>query len=208
MNRENKQGDWNTGDYREVGETNIKFTHLLRQQPQYFPFRSLLMGACDPSNPWSTLYLKPWLKKIRIAVVCCLNAWAHSIIVFNFLNSSRWKFPTRNCQGKWHYRYLKLFELSHDLVNESNGGSRSRPSHKERGRSSRPWDKGGPGLRKKIFRPFGSQFGLKITRVAGPPGPLPCICHWSRRDQPAAEAQNYCEGMKKTRKINFSPEFN
>ena len=54
-------------------------------------------------------------------------------------------------------------------------------SHKERGRSSRPWDKGGPGLRKKFFRPFGSQFGLKMTRVAGPPGPLPCICHWSRR---------------------------
>ena len=85
-------------------------------------------------------------------------------------------------------------------------------SHKERGRSSRPWDKGGPGLQKKIFRHFGPQFGLKITGVVGPPSPLPWISATgvagSRYDQPAAEAQNYCEGMKKTRKINFSPEFN
>ena len=37
---------------------------------------------------------------------------------------------------------------------------------------SRPLDKGGPGLQTKVFRPFGSQFGLKI-REARPPGPSP-----------------------------------
>ena len=30
---------------------------------------------------------------------------------------------------------------------------------------------------KKIFRPFGPQFGPKL-REAGPPRPLPWICHW------------------------------
>ena len=40
------------------------------------------------------------------------------------------------------------------------------------GQSSRPWDKGGGGLQKDFFRPFGPQFGLKI-RGAGPPGTSP-----------------------------------
>lgn len=31
-----------------------------------------------------------------------------------------------------------------------------------RGQSSRPWDKGGPGLKKIFFWPFGPRFGLKI----------------------------------------------
>ena len=52
-----------------------------------------------------------------------------------------------------------------NLVRYSGG---SRPSDKGGGvgggkRSSRPSDKGVPGLRKKfVFRPFGPQFGLKI----------------------------------------------
>ena len=37
-------------------------------------------------------------------------------------------------------------------------------------RSSRPW-RGMPGLKKFFFRPFASQFGLKIR--GGPPGPSP-----------------------------------
>ena len=41
--------------------------------------------------------------------------------------------------------------------------ARSRPWDKVGGeRSSRPLDKGGPGLQKTFFRPFGPQFGLKI----------------------------------------------
>ena len=36
-----------------------------------------------------------------------------------------------------------------------------------RGQSSRPWDKGGPGLKKKFFWPFGPQFGLKIRGRRG-----------------------------------------
>ena len=40
------------------------------------------------------------------------------------------------------------------------------------GRSSRPLEKGGPGLPKYFFRAFGHQFGLKIKG-----GPLPWICH-------------------------------
>ena len=39
-------------------------------------------------------------------------------------------------------------------------------------RSSRPWDKGGPGLKKNCFWPFGPQFDLKIRRPR-PPGPSP-----------------------------------
>ena len=55
--------------------------------------------------------------------------------------------------------------------------SKSRPSDKRRGRSSRPWDNGGPVLPKKFFRLFGPQFGPKIRGGAGPPGPLPWIRH-------------------------------
>ena len=39
------------------------------------------------------------------------------------------------------------------------------------GGSSRPWDKGDTRSPKKIFRPFGSQFGIKITGGAGDPAP-------------------------------------
>ena len=42
------------------------------------------------------------------------------------------------------------------------------------GWSSRPLDKGGgAGLQKKFFRPFGSQFGLKIRGWPSPPDPPP-----------------------------------
>ena len=43
--------------------------------------------------------------------------------------------------------------------------------------SSRPLDKGEAGLPKKFFRPFGPQFGLKLSgrggEGGGPPGPSP-----------------------------------
>ena len=39
-------------------------------------------------------------------------------------------------------------------------------------RSSRPWDKGGPGL-KIFFPPFGPQFGLKVRGGGSSPGPSP-----------------------------------
>ena len=39
--------------------------------------------------------------------------------------------------------------------------------------SSRPWDKGGGGSQKKIFRPFGPQFALNIGGAAASPGPSP-----------------------------------
>ena len=46
-----------------------------------------------------------------------------------------------------------------------------------RGRSSRPWDKGGGGGRpqKKFFSPLGPQFGVTIRgkEGLGPPGPFP-----------------------------------
>ena len=42
----------------------------------------------------------------------------------------------------------------------------------EGGRSSRPWDNGGPGL-PTFFQPFGPQFGLKIRGGPGPLGPSP-----------------------------------
>ena len=32
---------------------------------------------------------------------------------------------------------------------------------------------------KKLFRPFGPQFGLKIRGGGRPPGPLPWIRHWN-----------------------------
>ena len=44
----------------------------------------------------------------------------------------------------------------------------SRPWDKAGGRSSRPLEKGGPGLPKYFFRAFGHQFGLKIK---GGPSP-------------------------------------
>ena len=40
-------------------------------------------------------------------------------------------------------------------------------------RSSRPLDKGGSGLPKKFFGPFGPQFGLKIRGGPVPLGPSP-----------------------------------
>ena len=43
------------------------------------------------------------------------------------------------------------------------------------GRSSKPLDKVGPSPKKKIFWPFGPQFGLKIM---GARAPLPWIRHW------------------------------
>ena len=36
-----------------------------------------------------------------------------------------------------------------------------------------PEIRGWPGLKKKFFRPFGPQFGLKIRGGHGPPGPSP-----------------------------------
>ena len=56
----------------------------------------------------------------------------------------------------------------------------SRPSDKlgrGGGRSSRPLDKGESSLQKKIFRPFGPHFRLKI-KGGGAAGPLPWIRHW------------------------------
>ena len=56
----------------------------------------------------------------------------------------------------------------------------SRPSDKRRARSSRSWDNGGGGERsqKKLFQPFGPQFGLTIRGGGGgwgggpPPGSI------------------------------------
>ena len=51
--------------------------------------------------------------------------------------------------------------------------SGSKPLDKKWGRSSKPWDKGGGGRsQKNLFRPFGPQFGLKISG-GGSPGPSP-----------------------------------
>ena len=62
---------------------------------------------------------------------------------------------------------------------------RSRPSDRGGGwgRSPRPWDKGGGGgLKQKLFRPFGPQFGPKVTGGAGlPRAPLfGSATGWSR----------------------------
>ena len=51
--------------------------------------------------------------------------------------------------------------------------SRSRPSDNKGGRSFRLWDNGGTRSHKKIFRPLGPLFGLKIRGA----GPLPYIRH-------------------------------
>ena len=48
-------------------------------------------------------------------------------------------------------------------------GSNGHPDPEIRGRGGRS--------QKKVFRPFGPQFGLQIRRTK-PPGPLPWICHW------------------------------
>ena len=72
----------------------------------------------------------------------------------------------------------KCFQISYSRANQNIGWGqfiyffrfsshgRSRPSDKAGARSSRPWDKESGG-HKKIFRPFGPQFGLKIR--GGPP---------------------------------------
>ena len=39
--------------------------------------------------------------------------------------------------------------------------------------------KGRTQSQKKLFRPFGPQFGLKIRGGGRPPGPLPWIRHWN-----------------------------
>ena len=52
----------------------------------------------------------------------------------------------------------------------------SRPSDKVGGRGVgviQTLRKGGGGLKKEFFRPFGPQFGLKIRGVPGPPGRSP-----------------------------------
>ena len=48
------------------------------------------------------------------------------------------------------------------------GGSRPSDFVGGGGRSSRTWDKEGPGLKKHFFRPFGCQFGLKIRGAQAP----------------------------------------
>ena len=65
--------------------------------------------------------------------------------------------------------------------------------------------------KKIFFGPSGLSLVEKQREWPGLPVPCPVSATGvagSRYDQPAAEAQNYFEGMKKTRKINFSPEFN
>ena len=52
-----------------------------------------------------------------------------------------------------------------------------RPSDKG-GRSSRPWDKGGPGLKKKFFSALRASVWSKNKGGHGPPGPFPWIHHW------------------------------
>ena len=54
---------------------------------------------------------------------------------------------------------MRLIAVAHPDLQIKGGG----------GRSSRPVDKGGGGL-KNFFRPFRPQFGPKIAGRAGPPG--------------------------------------
>ena len=46
----------------------------------------------------------------------------------------------------------------------------------------------GPVSKKKFFRSFGPQFGLKIRGEHGPPGPLPWIRHRGRFERTCSQA--------------------
>ena len=86
-----------------------------------------------------------------------------------------------------HYWVVKLTLglVSFTLTNQLEGDikelvtlCRKSGVHQWGTQSSRLWDKGG-GSPKKLFQPFGPQFGLKI-RGAWPPVPLPSIRHCTK----------------------------
>ena len=56
---------------------------------------------------------------------------------------------------------------------DSRGGSRPLDRGGGGGSHIDPEIRGGPGLQKNFFRPFGPHFGLKIRRGAGTLGPSP-----------------------------------
>ena len=74
----------------------------------------------------------------------------------------------------WGQQPIQQFRQQFSLKKQNNSFARSsggsRPSDKGGGGSSRPWDKGGRASKKKLFRPFGPHFRLKIRR-GGPPSP-------------------------------------
>ena len=69
------------------------------------------------------------------------------------------------------------FTFQASIACVDSGGSRPSDKGWGGGGSSRPWDKGGGGGLKKIFRPFGPQFGPKIRGGGGaaPPLDLPTL---------------------------------
>ena len=105
--------------------------------------------------------------------------WKFTWSVFNCDTFSRdWTCWRGCCKARLHREWDKT-------VADPNGGEGS----------SRPWDKGGGGL-KKLFPPFLLQFGLKIRgggALEGPPGPSPCSAtaeiRWN--SPPRAFPKNY-----------------
>ena len=97
--------------------------------------------------------------------------WRHVAMVAKFLdhNNLTWQrrpFALSNDGRKvWTTVFFFSWALNH-----------AQESHKQwriKGdQSSRPWDKGRPGLQKNIFRPFGPLFGLKIRGTRAPRAPF------------------------------------
>ena len=81
-------------------------------------------------------------------------------------------------------RPIQIMTFSVQLNEKKNvfwSSPRSRPWDKgEGGRSSRPLEKRGGGLRNDFFRPFGPQFGLKIRGLRGLPSIRHCDQHCYR----------------------------
>ena len=138
---------------------------MLKDEESRFPESS---SSCSTrARDWST-------------DICCLSD--------SIVSSSSWEYKQRvNCQNmglqgskkvpfgsgtSGFSCWVRNFQssLAHISIARSLRGpvsDRSRPSGKGKGggrggrRSSRPWDKGGPGL-KIFFRPFGPQFGQPL----------------------------------------------
>ena len=71
----------------------------------------------------------------------------------------------------WPRISVRQWRSDNIFVLVSSGGSR--PSDRVGAGHPEPEIRGGPGLQKRFFRPFGPHFGLKIRGWPWPPGPLP-----------------------------------
>ena len=122
----------------------------------------------------------------RIIIITTINLPERSLFLLTYSSlPSSFTYPDSNStfffpstSSSWvsvsstHFSEKVSKTTSSGIGTEFSAGSRS--WDKGGGaRSSRPLDKGGTGLQKNFFQPFGPQYGLKIREGGPPPPPAP-----------------------------------